>query len=317
MKRECSICDNNLEVKELSYEGYEIYRCGYCSHRQLYPIPSDEEIHKYYSQQSDTIGNANAFRNIEDYMENKHTFYKFYLRRLKQIFKFKLLQNNSLKFLEVGSGPGCFLALLRDFYGFTNLTGIDISKQIIDEGIKQLGIDLYCGDAGEMEEYPNAPFDFVYCYHSLEHCKNPLKIVSNIYKNVVKGGEVFLSVPNYKGFFGRLSKERWYWILPPSHIHYFTKQSMTCLLEKAGFKNYTVRTEIVSTSGALPADIVRTFIAVALKQRVGTLSKSMVSTGYKKIFFADTLSRIIASPLLLYMWLTDSFDSLNVYAKKE
>lgn len=230
-----SIGEGALEGRELSYDGYDVYRCGGCSHRQLYPIPSDEDIYKHYSQQSDTIGNANAFRNIEDYRDDKDTFHKFCLRRLKQIFKFKSLQNSSLKFLEVSSGPGCFLAMLRDFYGFTNLTGIDISQQIVDEGIKRLGMNLYAGDAGEMEEYLNAPFDFIYCYHSLEHCKDPLKIVSKIYKNLMKGGELFLSVPNYKGFFGSLSKERWYWILTPSHINYFTKQSMTYQLKKAGF----------------------------------------------------------------------------------
>lgn len=316
MKKKCDICNGVLVTRELSHDGYDIFKCDSCSHRQLYPIPSVEEINDYYSTLDDTIGNANAFRNIHDYLGNKELFRRFNTRRLKQIFRFESLKNRELKFLEIGSGPGCFLAILKDFYGFRNLTGIDISGPIIDEGMRELGVQLYCHDAGEMEVYPNSPYDFIYSYHALEHTRNPSKIVCNIFNNLNIGGELFFSVPNFKGLLGTLSKERWYWILPPSHIHYFTKESVQKLLVRAGFQEYSIQTGIISTLGSLPADLIRLFRATVMGQRVGTLSKSILKTNYKTVLFADFLARVVFSPVLLYMYTCDTFDTINVYAKK-
>ena len=184
MEKRCAICGGFLGHKELTFEGYDICSCDNCTHRQLFPIPSDDIIDAYYAQENDTIGNANAFRNIHDYLGNKEIFHKFNLLRLKQLFRYGLLNDNSIKFLEVGCGPGFFLALLRDFYGFNHLTGIDISKPIVDEGRKRLDVDLICGDVGKMGNFPKGHFDFIYCYHALEHSKNPLEIVSKIKKNL-------------------------------------------------------------------------------------------------------------------------------------
>ena len=316
MERTCEICGSKLTIKELSLDGYDIFRCDHCHHRQLSPLPSKEDIENYYSKQDNTIGNSNAFRNIMDYVGDRKTFHKYHIRRLKEILRYPSLKNRDARFLEIGCGPGCFLALLRDFYGFANVQGIDISKPIVDAGREQLHVDIHCCDAGEVKEYPGAPFDFIYSYHSLEHTSHPSTIVCNMYKNLAEGGELFLSVPNYRGLFGTLAKDKWYWILPPSHIHYFTKDSMKYLLEKAGFRHYSVKTGIISTIGSLPADFVRAGRAIVFNHRVGTLSKSMLETNHHTVLVADLLSRFFLSPLLGYMYLTDTFDTINVYAKK-
>jgi aminopeptidase-like protein/aminoglycoside N3'-acetyltransferase/SAM-dependent methyltransferase len=74
-------------------------------------------------------------------------------------------------------------------------------------------------------------FDVIYCYGVIEHLVDPKKFLSDIRQNLKEGGRVFCATPNCEkklelGDIGLLGHEHW---------SYFTRQSMSAILEATGY----------------------------------------------------------------------------------
>lgn len=106
---------------------------------------------------------------------------------VRQFTKDSLTNKHFDKVLEVGS---------RDVNG-------SVKDLIVDKCKEYIGLDLIDGknvdivdDAENISSrWPNETFDFVVCVETLEHVKNPIKIVQNM-RNVLKhGGYMLITTP--------------------------------------------------------------------------------------------------------------------------
>jgi hypothetical protein len=70
----------------------------------------------------------------------------------------------------------------------------------------------------------------------IEHLKYPQKYIEKLGREVDKGVEVYISTGDFGAILSRLQGKKWRMIHPPTHLHYFTKKSMTIMLEKEGFQ---------------------------------------------------------------------------------
>lgn len=76
-----------------------------------------------------------------------------------------------------------------------NVFGIDlnaVSCEIIDEDKMLL---LKEGNV-EKIDFPNEKFDFIYCYHVLEHVSSPQLVLQEFNRVLKKGGKIFIGFPN-------------------------------------------------------------------------------------------------------------------------
>lgn len=107
-------------------------------------------------------------------------------------------QQNNIVYLEIGCGP---MIVGQEIAKKVNLiVGIDISFQslkIAKEMLDSAGIKNYLLVCGEITQMPfkEGLFNFVYGGGVIEHFKDTLKVIKEMYRILKRGGVVFNSVP--------------------------------------------------------------------------------------------------------------------------
>lgn len=134
------------------------------------------------------------------------------------------------KIIEVGCGQGEFLSILAKYP--VKAYGMEHKKELVELAIEK-GLNVVQGyPKNEKDNFINAPFDAFTSFNFLEHQPNPLMYLKAIAHNLTNGGYGLITVPSFEYI---LEKKSFYEIIP-DHIAYYTKESLSYLLEKAGFK---------------------------------------------------------------------------------
>lgn len=124
--------------------------------------------------------------------------------------------DKTLPLLDIGIREGVLLEVLNEV-GFTRLHGVDVYEKRVERANK-LGFESKIADAQDFSF--GKEFDIVIMSHVLEHCPEPLKVVENVYNNVLNdNGIMYVEVPTQK-------KEP----VPTPHAHFYCFTSMKELL---------------------------------------------------------------------------------------
>ncbi len=132
--------------------------------------------------------------------------------------------------IDIGCGRGAYVLRLRE-EGFL-AQGIDIVSYNT-WALQPPGVFL-CSSADKIP-VASEGFDYAICFEVLEHCPDPIAILSEIYRCVRKG--VILSVPdcnlsnNLRSY--DLALAHW---TDPTHVNQFTRESIQDVVTKAGFR---------------------------------------------------------------------------------
>ena len=159
------------------------------------------------------------------------------LEDLKNEIKFiKQTSKNKKKvrILDLGSGFGYFLSVFRskkfEKIGFelSNLASkdsnkwakiyqINIEKKIDQSFIKELG-----------------KFDFIFCYHVIEHLNNPSQLIINVRDLLKNDGHFIIGTPNFDSGCARLFKNNYRFFYDKTHVSFFSENSLYRLLVDHG-----------------------------------------------------------------------------------
>jgi hypothetical protein len=88
---------------------------------------------------------------------------------------------------------------------------------------------------------PGTRYDVVLFLNVLEHLRDPFAMLKQIRPdNMGNGSQLVVEVPNDFNFLQCIADEKYglkqWWIAPPGHLNYFTVDTITALIEKAGYK---------------------------------------------------------------------------------
>lgn len=123
-------------------------------------------------------------------------------------------------------------------------------REFLPSGIVYRGVDIVAKDdsaiiAVDLDRdalpFPDGCFEYVFAIEALEHLTEPHRILEEIRRVLMPGGACILSVPNPYHF----KEVIWNLLHVPDrqgHLHSWTRQAMTTLVERAGFV-------VVSTRG--------------------------------------------------------------------
>lgn len=117
----------------------------------------------------------------------------------------KYIDKNS-PLLDIGIREGAFLKVLRG-EGFTDLNGVDIYKDGVDQGNKE-GFKCEISDAMNLDL--GRTFDIITISHVIEHCPDINKVINNIDNHLNMNGVLYVEVPKEK-------KQK----VPTKNGHYF------------------------------------------------------------------------------------------------
>lgn len=231
MKKLCILCNNksfNLISPHLrDSKNHKVIKCKKCHHIQLFPVPTPEDEEKFYNENLQD-------KNIKDVGSVKRAHNKMIEDTQRRIELVSKLTPKGGSILEIGSGHGFFLEMMRK-KGF-KILGIEISreKRKIQKKITKVNVL----DININEQIPDIGlFDTIVFFHVLEHMTEPVRFLINCQKLLKLKGKIVAEVPNADDFqlqFNKAYKE-FYW--QRAHINYFTPKILKRILQKSGLKN--------------------------------------------------------------------------------
>ena len=136
--------------------------------------------------------------------------------------------------VDIGCGNGDFLAGLAG--DGRQLTGVEPDPDARAVAAAK-GLEVLPGTA---EDLPQALFgrkvDIVTLTHVLEHCRDPLRALTNIRDLLGPAGILYCEVPNSGAIYFQTHARISEMLDVPRHLHFFTRASLTALCEKAGLR---------------------------------------------------------------------------------
>ncbi len=205
---------------------------------QISPTPSDEEITKFYADEF----YSGDYKNYNDSsLEVQTSDDDFFYGRWEDIYQNFLEINKKLSnktcILDIGCGWGLALQYFKkkgmECYGF------DPAIEAIEYG-KTKGLNVKHAGIKNMDVFKGKKFDIVTMLNVLEHLSDPILALKQIKKILNKNGILVIDVPNDFNEFQVLGKEihnlKDWWVAPPNHLNYFSKDSLVKLLKSLGFK---------------------------------------------------------------------------------
>jgi len=203
---------------------------------QLYPIPNENDLKKYYDNDMQvkeilSINNRDKIHYTE-MLKNES------LRRLNILEK-NIELTHKKNIIDIGGGTCEFVKLIENKYINISLTvlepGITRINEINEEKINK--INQFLDD--DFSKSNEKKYDIVTTFHVLEHVLNPIQFIKNCYTILKDDGLLYIEVPNQNNDLLLLSdyykNNIWYC---KAHISYFTKETLIYIFEKLNIKNY-------------------------------------------------------------------------------
>jgi SAM-dependent methyltransferase len=210
-----------------------------------------------------------------DYVAERPLFEKHFRLRLKTLLRF-VPDSSAKRLLEIGSAYGFFLAVAGDH--FKSVEGIDISTDAVKYAVTELGLTA---TAGDFLDYPlDHPVDVVCMWDTIEHLQYPHLYIERAAANMNRGGMLAITTGDIGSLMARMRGAKWRQIHPPTHLHYFSKATLTRLLDRYGF---TVR--YAGSDGVYRSLDTIAYIILNIKRRKPGLYHALKRTGLLRVDF--------------------------------
>lgn len=254
----CNLCSsrNDFEIYRDEERKIRVVMCRTCSLAYLNPRPTGTKYQSYYA---------------EEYQKDRHKLEGYdqavkrlirkgsYEEKKEYLADFKDFLKPDSRVLEVGSGWGTLLRVIKDHFG-CEVSGVEISRLAAEVSRKFYGVKTYevsfeeClqkiigsptsytsyNQVSERNENINFHFrtnadytkyNFIIMRHVLEHFLDPLFILSQTKQILSERGFLFLALPNLARPDEPLDR-----YFRPGHVFYFTPFTIAKMLERAGLK---------------------------------------------------------------------------------
>ena len=209
-------------TKEFGRALSDIGRCTACGHMQLLDMPTDVILGEVYGEAADA-------EYVDEEVGQRATAAAV-LDRLEQVVR-------PGRLLDLGCWVGFLLSEAAQRGWQT--TGVEPSAWASSYA-RGLGLDVLHDDL-MTAPLPSASFDAIVLGDVIEHLPDPAAGLARIAGLLAPGGALVLMLPDAGSRLARLLGRRW-WSVLPTHVQYFTRGSLTRLLQRQGWRVLEVDT---------------------------------------------------------------------------
>lgn len=197
----------------------DIARCSACGHMQLDPMPSEAVLESSYAEAASG-----------DYIEEETGQRSTARQALDDIERWAPGRH---AILDLGCWVGFLLAEAQTA-GWQECVGIEPSTFASAYARDELGLDVRTSDLFTAD-LPLEHFDAVVMGDVIEHLPRPGEALDRIADLLRPEGVLWLALPDAGSMVARVLGRRW-WSILPTHVQYFTRTSLTKLLDAHGFE---------------------------------------------------------------------------------
>lgn len=145
--------------------------------------------------------------------------------------------NNKEAALEIGTGTGVFLEILKN-NNFKILVGVEPSSAAIAAAPRHR--QKWIKEAIFKEsDFEKESFDFICCFMTLEHVRDPNELVLSVFNLLKPGGAIALVTHDYRSLINRILGKKSP-IIDIEHMQLFSNKSITNLLKNNNYENIKV-----------------------------------------------------------------------------
>jgi 2-polyprenyl-3-methyl-5-hydroxy-6-metoxy-1,4-benzoquinol methylase len=133
--------------------------------------------------------------------------------------------------LDAGCATGGFISAARSCF---DMWGLDISEFAVEEARRanpSVSHQIHAALA-EKQMFPADHFDAIVLWDVLEHLWDPVETCRLMLESLKPGGCFILSTPNIGALTAKLMGRRWAFMTVPEHLGFFSRPTMTYLLEQ-------------------------------------------------------------------------------------
>ncbi|MBP6755467.1 MAG: class I SAM-dependent methyltransferase [Bacteroidia bacterium] len=230
----CIVCGSSqfepfLVCKDytVSQENFNIVSCKSCGFKFTNPRPENSVIGDYYKAE-EYVSHSNTTKGVVNKLYHSVRNYT-----LKQ--KLKLISSYVSRgtMLDYGCGTGMFLNVCKnDGWETYGMEPDDNARKMSIEK----GLDVFSDKDKVSDRIADKKFNAITLWHVLEHVTDMEATLSFFKSKLNDEGVLIIAVPNHVSYDAQYYKEFWAAYDVPRHLHHFDINSMTSLVEKAGFK---------------------------------------------------------------------------------
>jgi SAM-dependent methyltransferase len=205
---------------------YELEECPDCRTRFLNPLPTTEELHRFYA--------PNYYGSDWYKQEGKG-----------RVFGRAMLPRSSpRKFLDVGCSLGFFIDGIRRSSSW-EVYGVEVSPEAVAFARDKLNLDVRCGELSSAS-YPDQFFDYIHVSNVLEHVCDPIGFLKECRRVLRPGGKLHLCVPN--GPVNSASLIKYYKSegsparSKDGHLFFFSQDALRKIFRESDLQIYSSRT---------------------------------------------------------------------------
>ena len=230
----CIVCGSSqfepfLVCKDytVSQQNFNIVSCKSCGFKFTNPRPENSVIGDYYKAE-EYVSHSNTTKGVVNKLYHSVRNYT-----LKQ--KLKLISSYVSRgtMLDYGCGTGMFLNVCKnDGWETYGMEPDDNARKMSIEK----GLDVFSDKDKVLDRIADKKFDAITLWHVLEHVTDMEATLSFFKSKLNDDGVLIIAVPNHVSYDAQYYKEFWAAYDVPRHLHHFDINSMTSLVEKAGFK---------------------------------------------------------------------------------
>ncbi|MGQ9847480.1 MAG: class I SAM-dependent methyltransferase [Bacteroidales bacterium] len=302
----CPFCSSEQTVfywrtNDINNHIWSIYKCQNCHFYFINPFPSKEQLEEAYDQDYYGKGEKKfSFPFVEhvlDFFRSKRA------RKLKKYLNSKL----DAHILDIGCGNGHFLFYLYKL-GFKNLYGIELPGKSAERASKLPSLAIKIGEI-ENAMYDADVFDAITMFHVLEHTKNPIKILQNIWLWLKENGIVMISFPNIASRQAQKYKGFWLHLDPPRHLNFIAPDDFIVQMDLLGFELVTCHYFSIEQN---PFGYIQSFLNKRARKREILFESLKGNKHYlkdvpKKTIIFQYLIFILLMPYFVFIDLIDSW----------
>lgn len=205
-----------------------VVRCKDCGLIYANPMPifPKEDLQRNYSIEYHTRPDQSEYNNAE--------------YRYRRLVEYK----SGGSILDVGCGKGYFLKVCSE--GGWNAYGVDISPEAANFAREKFGLDVFSGELQDAS-IASESFDVIAANEVLEHLREPVSFLAEVYRILKRDGLFIVTVPNEdsivrkaSNLYFRLMRRKWTSNLsplyPPYHVHGFAPKTLGEILWRTGFR---------------------------------------------------------------------------------
>ena len=266
----CLVCGH--DKKDNLYE--VLLQCSDCGYIWADLNVTDEQLKKLYDR--------NYFFGEEyaDYLKEEKALRKNFSRNLKLLSRYC----PSGRMLEIGSAYGFFLDMAREHY---EVEGVELNEDACHHAKSQFDLNVACTDFLK-QDLPEGQYDIIVMWATIEHLKDPDLYMEKI-KRLLKPGAIFAcTAPDIGSVLAGIQKEKWRQIHPPTHLNYFSKQTLEKFLNKYGLN--VVKTKWLGEYRTVDQAL---YIILVLRMKMKKLYTMLDKWNLNKgIFYLNTYDQI-------------------------